>query len=71
MRVDRCDFHVPPAATGWYGIMSREANGDVWLQAAFWNGSDWAEYPVRAYSRSMATFPTKAAALDWAFWQPD
>jgi hypothetical protein len=64
--VDRCDFQVPPAVTGWYGILS-ETEG----QAAFWDGSDLAEYPVRAYARSMKAFSTEAAALDWTRLQSD
>ena len=71
MTVDRCDFQVPPAGPGWYGIIAGDAAGNVLHQAAFWNGSDWAKYPVRAYARSMGTFPTKEAALAWALAQPD
>ena len=44
MTVDRCDFQVPPAIPGWYGILT---------EAALWNGADWGEYPRRAYARSM------------------
>jgi hypothetical protein len=71
MMVDRCDFQVPPAGPGWYGIIAGDAAGNVLHQAAFWNGSEWVEYPVRAYARSIGTFPTKQAALDWALAQPD
>jgi hypothetical protein len=71
MTVDRCDFQVPPAGPGWYGIIAGDAAGNVLHQAAYWNGSDWVKYPVRAYARSIGTFPTKQAALDWALAQPD
>jgi hypothetical protein len=71
MTVDRCDFQVPPAGPGWYGIMSGDAAGNVLRQAAYWTGRDWAEYPARAYARSIGTFPTKEAALAWATSQPD
>jgi hypothetical protein len=53
MTVDRCDFQVPPARPGWYGVVSGDAAGNTLHQAAFWNGSDWAKYPVRAYARSI------------------
>jgi hypothetical protein len=66
MVFDRCDFQIPPAATGWYGILC-EADS----KAAFWNGRDWTEYPVRAYARSMKAFESKEAALDWTGSQPD
>jgi len=66
MTVDRCDFQVPPSVKGWYGILC-EADS----KAAFWNGTDWAQYPLRAYSRSMEAFKTREAALDWASQQPD
>jgi hypothetical protein len=66
MTVNRCDFQVPPAVPGWYGILS-EAESN----AAFWNGTDWAEYPVRAYARSTKAFDTEEAALDWTRLQPD
>jgi hypothetical protein len=56
MTVDRCDFQVPPAIPG---------------KAAFWNGADWAEYPRRAYARSMKAFDTEEAALGWTRSQPD
>ena len=65
MTVDRCDFQVPPALPGWHGILSETGS-----KAAFWNGDDWAEYPVRAYARSMRAFDTEEAALDWARSQP-
>jgi hypothetical protein len=29
MPVDRCDFQVPPARPGWYGIMSSDAAGNI------------------------------------------
>jgi hypothetical protein len=64
--VDRCDFQVPPSVTGWYGILSQDMVGSVLHQAAYWTGRDWREYPVRAYTRSIGTFPTKKAALAWA-----
>jgi hypothetical protein len=38
MTVDRCDFQVPPAVPGWYGILSETES-----KAAFWNGTDWAD----------------------------
>jgi hypothetical protein len=38
---------------------------------SIWTGSDWGKYPVRAYARSIGTFPTKEAALAWALAQPD
>jgi hypothetical protein len=66
MTVDRCDFQVPPAIPGWYGILS-----ETGIKAALWNGTDWAEYPVRAYARSMKAFDTREAALDWATSQLD
>jgi hypothetical protein len=66
MTIDRCDFQVPPAMPGWYGILSEAKSG-----AARWDGSDWAEYPIRAYARSMRAFDTEEAALDWARSQPD
>jgi hypothetical protein len=66
MIIDRCDFQVPPAIAGLYGILSETGS-----KAAFWNDRDWAEYPVRAYARSMKAFETEEAALDWARSQPD
>jgi hypothetical protein len=66
MMVDRCDFQVPLATPGWYGILS-EADST----AAFWNGADWVDYPARAYMRSMKAFDTREAALDWVRSQPD
>ena len=66
MTVDRCDFQVPPAYNGWYGILTE--NGTI---AALWTGTDWAAYPLRAYSRSMEVFETEEAALAWARSQPD
>jgi hypothetical protein len=66
MTVDRCDFHVPPAVPGWYGILAEAES-----KGAFWSGADWAEYPVRAYARSMKALDTEGAALDWARSQPD
>jgi hypothetical protein len=51
MTVDRCDFQVPPAIAGWYGILSETGS-----KAACWSGTDWAEDPVRAYPRSMKAF---------------
>jgi hypothetical protein len=66
MTVDRCDFQVPPAVYGWYGILSETAS-----MAAFWNGIDWAEYPARAYMRSMKAFDRREAASGWARSQPD
>jgi hypothetical protein len=39
MTIDRCDFQVPPAMPGWYGILSETGS-----KAALWNGADWAEY---------------------------
>jgi hypothetical protein len=39
MTIDRCDFQVPPAMPGWYGI-----NSETGSKAALWNGADWAEY---------------------------
>jgi hypothetical protein len=66
MTVDRCDFQVPPAGPGWYGILTETGS-----KAALWNGADWAEYPRRAYARSMKAFDTREAALDWARSQPD
>lgn len=71
MTLDRCDFQIPPSVPGWYGIVAGDAAGNVLHQAAFWTGGDWAKYPVRAYVRSKAVFPTKQAALDWASSQPD
>jgi hypothetical protein len=59
MTVDRCDFQVPPAVHGWYGILTETGS-----KAALWDGADWAEYPRRAYTRSMKAFDSKAA-LDW------
>jgi hypothetical protein len=35
MIVDRCDFQVPPATPGWYGILSETGS-----KAAFWDGTD-------------------------------
>jgi hypothetical protein len=66
MTADRCDFQVPPATFGWYGILSETGS-----KAAFWTGIDWPEYPARAYARSMKAFDTEEAALDWARSQPD
>ena len=66
MTVDRCDFQVPPAGPGWYGILTE--NGS---KASLWNGADRAEYPRRAYARSRKAFGTEEAALDWARSQPD
>jgi hypothetical protein len=66
MTVDRCDFQVPPAVTGGYGILTEDES-----TAAFWNGADWAAYPRWAYVRSMEAFDTEEAALDWARSQPD
>jgi hypothetical protein len=66
MTVEGCDFHVPPAVPGWYGILAEAES-----KAAFWSGADWAEYPVRAYARSMKAFDTEGATLDWARSQPD
>jgi hypothetical protein len=66
MTIDRCDFQVPPAKPGWYGIISAAGGG-----AAFWSGRDWAPYPVLARTRSMQDFNTEAAALDWAASQRD
>jgi hypothetical protein len=66
MTVDRCDFQVPPAVPGWYGILTETGS-----KAALWNGADWAEYPRRAYARLMKAFSTEEAALDWAQSQPD
>jgi hypothetical protein len=66
MTVDRCDFQVPPAVPGWYGILTETGS-----KAALWNGADWTEYPRRAYARSMKAFGTEEAALDWARSQPD
>jgi hypothetical protein len=64
MTVDRCDFQVPSAMPGWYGILSETGS-----KAAFWDGTDLVEY--RAYARSMKAFDTREAALDWARSQPD
>jgi hypothetical protein len=58
MTVDRCDFQVPPAAPGWYGILTETGS-----RAALWNGADWAEYPRRSYARSMKAFGSKAALV--------
>jgi hypothetical protein len=58
MSVDRRDFKVPPAGPGWYDVISGDACGNVLRQAGYWNGSDWAKYPVRAYARLVGTFPT-------------
>jgi hypothetical protein len=66
MTVDRCDFQVPPAGRDWYGILTETGS-----KAALWDGADWAEYPRRAYARSMKAFGTEEAALDWARSQPD
>jgi hypothetical protein len=66
MTVDRCDFQVPPAILGWYGILTE--TGSI---AALWNGADWAEYSRRAYARSMKAFGTEEAALGWTRSQPD
>jgi hypothetical protein len=66
MTVNRCDFQVPPAVPGRYGILS-EAESN----AAFSNGTDWAEYPVRAYARSRKALETEEAAFDWTRLQPD
>jgi hypothetical protein len=66
MMIDRCDFQVPPAKPGWYGIISATGSS-----AAFWNGRDWAPHPVLARTRSMKVFNTEAAALAWAASQPD
>jgi hypothetical protein len=72
MTVDRCDFQIPPAVPGWYGIVSGDAAaGNILHQAAFWNGGDWEKYPVRAYARSTAAFATGEAALEWAISQLD
>jgi hypothetical protein len=51
---------------GWYGILAETES-----KAAFWNGTDWAEYPRRAYARSMKAFDTEEAALEWTGFQPD
>jgi hypothetical protein len=64
MTIDRCDFQVPPPGPGWYGILTESGS-----KAAFWNGTDWADYPVRAYMRSMKAFDTEEAA--WTRSQPD
>ena len=66
MTVDRCDFQFPPPAPRWYGILTETGS-----KVALWNGADWAEYPRRAYARSMKAFGTEEAALDWARSQPD
>ncbi len=57
MAVDRCDFQVPPTAPGWYGIDPHRDR----KQAVLWHGADWAEYPRRAYARSMKAFGTEEA----------
>jgi hypothetical protein len=49
-----------------YGILAKAES-----KAAFWSGADWAEYPVRAYARSMKAFDTERATLVWARSQPD
>jgi hypothetical protein len=59
------------AAPGWYGVVSGDAAGNILHHAAFWNGTNWWKYPIRADARSTAAFPTKEAALDWATSQPD
>jgi hypothetical protein len=66
MTVDRCDFQVPPASPGWYGVLTETGS-----MVALWTGADWAEYPLRAYARSMKAFDAREAALGWARSQPD
>ncbi len=34
MTFDRCDFQVPPAVQGWYGILTETGS-----KAALWNGA--------------------------------
>jgi hypothetical protein len=71
VKIDRCDFQIPPAGPGWYGVMGADAAGNLLHQAAYWDGNDWTKYPVRAYARSMGTFPTREAALAWTLAQLD
>jgi hypothetical protein len=67
MSGDRCDFQVPAAGPDWYGIIAGDAAGNILHQAAYWNGRDWAEYPVGL----RPNLPHKRGRHEWAASQPE
>ena len=68
---DRVWFdEAPPIEAGWYGIISTDGDGEVWVSAAWWDGQ-WERGTECAYVRSAAPFGTKEAAQAWAYAQPD
>ena len=71
MAPDRCDFQVPPARPGWYGVFCSPDGWAVWLTPAYWTGNEWRKYPKMAYARSLEAFETEDAARDWLAEQND
>jgi hypothetical protein len=61
MTVDLCDFQVPPAAPGWYGVLTE--TGGV---AALWTVRIGLNIRLWLTSVRWLRFPTAQAALDWA-----
>lgn len=72
--MDRADYPGPePTEPGWYGTVSSDGEGEVWVGVAYWTGLVWSSTSSmkRVYARSASSFATKELAWDWASTQKD
>lgn len=70
-KTDRTEF-LEPTEVGWYGTISGDGEGEVWVGAAYWDGAKWFGDVGLAYARSARPFETKEDAWNkWAHVQPD
>lgn len=65
------DAFERPTEVGWYGVISGDGEGEVWVGAAHWDGKQWSSGMGLAYARSAHPFEHKDEALGWAYVQPD
>jgi hypothetical protein len=62
---------MTPTSPGWYGIVSGDGEGEVWVGTAYWRNNRWDRTMKCAYARSIEAFPTWELAEEWAHAQPD
>lgn len=67
---DRAAFSQP-TEVGWYGTISGDGEGEVWVGAAHWDGKEWFGDVGLAYARSARPFKRREDAFNWAHVQPD
>ena len=68
---DRVDFSVAPTKAGFYGILSSNGEGEVWVGVDYWDGASWRWRWGCAYARSRKAFDSRSAAEEWVHRQPD